>query len=239
MAKIYQNRKMESEHWRMYNEHQASNLIAFVNEIMGETSFYGNAVLFSDKVAFFLEHLKEDAYIYTLSFYLDDHIVDERGLVLLLLQLLAKYPYGHGTDSMVEAYQKLSIIDNIHSKMHGFEIETKKGTITVYRALEMLGQRRISLKNYQLIQKDDVNLRMALFHSSFKEDTIVHCLMPRMFGGFSDEYYIKLQKEKGYLDFRRNCFYPNPSFEQYFEPKILLKRKGKNLKNDIPPLFQK
>lgn len=238
MIKGYKNKKAESEYWKSYNEREARKLLSFVKEIMGETVFYGTAVRPLDKVSFLLEHLEEEL-LYTLSFYFDDHMIDERGLVLTLLQILSKYPYGKGTSSMIDAYQKLSFIKEVIPKNHGFEIKTNSGNIVVYRALEMLGQRRIALKNYQVIRTSDVELRMALLHSSFADDTVISCFMPRIFGGVSYEYYIKLINEKGYLDLRHNCFYPSDMFEQYFEPKILMRRKGKNLKTDIPPLFQK
>ena len=226
MAKVYKNKKEESEYWKLYNERKARKLLSFVKEIMGEG------------ISYLLEHLNDEALINTLSYYFGEYPINEKGIVLELLQLLAKYSYGLCTNSMVNAYKKFPMIEKIAPKMSGFKIVTKSGTITVYRALEISGKRRVALKNYQIIQRNDVHLRMAFLNSSFSEDTVISCLMPRMFGGFSYEHYIKLIRENGYLDLRHNCFYPKCEFEEYFEPKILMRRKGKNLRTDIPPLFK-
>ena len=226
MEKVYRNKKEESEYWKLYNERKARKLLSFVKEIMGEGISYGEAKTPLERVSYLLEHLDDDALINTLSYYFE------------LLQLLAKYSYGLCTKPMINAYKKFSMIEKIAPKMSGFKIVTKSGTITVYRALEISGKRRVALKNYQIIQRNDVHLRMAFLNSSFSEDTVISCLMPRMFGGFSYEHYIKLIKENGYLDLRHNCFYPKCEFEEYFEPKILMRRKGKNLRTDIPPLFK-
>lgn len=239
MAKVYRNKKEEAEYWKLYNERKARKLLSFVKEIMGESVSYGEARTPLERVSYLLEHLKDEAMINTLSFYFEEYPIDEKGLVLEILQLLSKYPHGICTIPMMDSYRKLSMIEKINPRMNGFEIKTESGTITVYRALEMLGSRRGVLRSYHAIKKDDISLRMILLNSSFPEDTVVSCLMPRMFQGFSYEFYIKLAKEKGYLDLRRNCFYPKNEFEEYFKPKILMKRKGKNLKTDIPPLFQK
>lgn len=237
MAKVYRSKKEESEYWKLYNERKARKLLSFVKEIMGEYISYSESRTPLERVSYLLEHLKDEAMINTLSFYFEEYSVDEKGLVLELLQLLSKYPYGFGTISMMDAYRKFPLIEKISPKMSGFEIKTRSGTIKVYRALEVLESRREILRNYQAIQRDDHFLRMVLLNSGFREDTVISCLMPRMFGGFSYEFYIKLAKEKGYLDLRHNCFYPKSEFEEYFEPKILMRRKGKNLRTDIPPLF--
>ncbi len=234
MAKVYKNKKEESEYWKLYNERKARKLLSFVKEIMGEGISYGEAKTPLERVSYLLEHLNDEALINTLSYYFGEYPINEKGIVLELLQLLAKYSYGLCTNSMVNAYKKFPMIEKIAPKMSGF----KSGTITVYRALEISGKRRVALKNYQIIQRNDVHLRMAFLNSSFSEDTVISCLMPRMFGGFSYEHYIKLIRENGYLDLRHNCFYPKCEFEEYFEPKILMRRKGKNLRTDIPPLFK-
>ncbi|MCI8544807.1 MAG: hypothetical protein HFH09_01090 [Bacilli bacterium] len=238
MEKVYRNKKEESEYWKLYNERKARKLLSFVKEIMGEGISYGEAKTPLERVSYLLEHLDDDALINTLSYYFGEYPINEKGFVLELLQLLAKYSYGLCTKPMINAYKKFSMIEKIAPKMSGFKIVTKSGTITVYRALEISGKRRVALKNYQIIQRNDVHLRMAFLNSSFSEDTVISCLMPRMFGGFSYEHYIKLIKENGYLDLRHNCFYPKCEFEEYFEPKILMRRKGKNLRTDIPPLFK-
>ncbi len=239
MAKVYHNKKEESEYWKLYNERKARKLLSFVKEIMEGYISYGEARTPLERVTYLLEHLSNEALINTLSFYFEEYPIEEKGLVLELLQILSKYPYGYGTVSIMNAYRKLPMIEEIFPKVYGFEIKSKSGVITVYRAMEVLGSRKSTLRSYRVIKKDDVSLRMALLNSDFIDDTVISCLMPRMFGGFSYEYYIKLVKENGYLDLRRNCFYPKSTFESYFEPKILMRRKGKKLRTDIPPLFEK
>lgn len=239
MEKIYKSKKQESEYWQYYNEMHAGKFLSFVQEIMGESVYYGESRTSLERVSYLLEHLKGDTLINTISFYFQEYSIEEKGIILTLLQILSKYPYGNSTASMMEAYKKLPMIEDVCPKTHGVEIKTTSGVITVYRAMEALTKQSGTLRSYQAIKKSDVSLRKILLNSRFIEDTVISCLMPRMFGGFSYEYYIKLIKENGYLDLRRNCFYSKSDFEEYFNPKILMRRKGKNLKTDIPPLFKK
>lgn len=235
MENGYKIQKEKSDYWNEYNEKKARIFLSFAEEIVGGPIFYGNAGTPLERVSYLLEHLKGEALIPTLSFYFKEYGLEEEGLVLELLQILSKYPYGNRTTSMMDVYRNIPMVDKIYPKVYGFEIRTKNGTITVYRALEFLKRLETVLKNYHVIRKDDVSLRLVLLRSYFPEDIVVDCLMPQMFGSFSYETYIKLKEEKGYLDLRHDCFYPEDAFEEYFQPKILEKRKGKDLKTDIPP----
>ena len=173
MGKRYNIEICEAEYWKQYNEKFVDRMIHFIDEIMISPIDY--STLLNDEPYKKLEYLLENMdnsreLLNTISFFLKENGYNEKALVYLMI--------------------------NIYRRIKGYEFITKSGKVTVYRANEVLRRNKL-LKLYQQLKIENAHLLYSLLAPEFPEDTIITCLMPELFQGFSYESYMRLNKEKG------------------------------------------
>lgn len=237
----YKAQIQEAEYWKHLNERQVTKLLLSIQEIMGPFFPHqkDSVTLPTEKFRYLLENINRVELANTIHFFLTEANVNKKVLIYECINILCQYPYGKGTESIIDWFLMLPGIENIHYQKDGYEFITESGKITVYRASEFLGRSSRVMQLYRQFKIEDSHILLTLLAPKLPEDIIISCLFPLLFSGFSYESYLKLQKEKGLLDLVHNSFYPDNSFEDFFEPKILVKKKGKELDFEIPPLLEK
>lgn len=239
MEKNYNKEMYEAEYWKQYNEKLVDRMLHFIDEIMMIQKDYGAFAESNSyqKLEYLLKQTDNKEVMHTITFFLEEHGYNEKAFVYFLIKILCNYPYGKKVDDMIQMMEQLPGIEHIYKRVNGYEFITSSGKVTVYKANEVLKRSKI-IRVYQELKIDNAHLLYSLLGPSFPEDTIMTCLMPELFKGFSYASYMRLNKEKGIVDITNNGFYPDHSFENYFEPKVLVRKKGKNLNYNIPPLLE-
>lgn len=239
-SRKYQNQILEQEEWKVYNENRALKLLKAIDEIMEFNIDYGisSGKTALERLRYLLEHMEDREVINAVSFLLSEQLVSEKALIYELVNILCKYRIGDKNAYEIKSkLQKLPGIEKITYIYKGYEIKTHDGILKVYRANEILKSNSLLLKEYRSLKIDNPHLLLSLLGPNHPDDVFISCLMPSLFGGFSYESYIKLTKENGTIDIFNNTFFEKNSFESFFKPKVLVKKKGNEIET-IPPLLQ-
>lgn len=236
--KSYQKQILEVEQWEKENNAAIRKLLSYIEEIMGfSISDRKNLKLSPYQILLsLLENMNTVELQNTVFFFLQEFPIHYPTLIYHFINILCQYPYGKQATRLIEQFSKFPEVDNIDLKLHGYQFCTKSGKITVYRVSEHLKSASTLLRTCRRYQITDSHLLNTILAPNFLNDNMVSCLFPELFCGYSYQSYIELTKEKGWLDLVHQTFYPDDSFEKFFEPKILVKEKGR--KFIVPPLLQ-
>lgn len=234
----YKSEIFEEKTWKVENERKILSLLVSLQEILGDLIDYGTCSMPSEKLLYLLEHMRHETIAQKISVQLKKMGIHEKILVYYLGQILCKYKDSKKLQDNIKRMSKLPGIKELYGVKNGYTFITDHGTVTIYRANQILSNTKL-LKTYHQMKLDNSFYLHTLLAPLFPNDTIVSCFMPNLFEGFFYESYMKLEKAKGTVDLIHNTFYKDDSFETFFEPQILVKEKGQNLDYDIPPLLVK